>query len=86
MDMKKLFVVDNGGVRTLTLREGLKLFGFPDDYKFDVGMDEGYDLLGNTVTVPVVKAVSERVLKIWSNYSVNKYEINSTRGLQQINV
>jgi DNA (cytosine-5)-methyltransferase 1 len=85
MDMKKLFVVDNGGLRTLTLREGLKLFGFPDDYKFDVGINEGYDLLGNTVTVPVVKAVSEKVLKIWQNYNANKDETNCTRSLRQIN-
>lgn len=34
MDMKKLFVVDNGGVRPLTLREGLRLFGYPDDFQF----------------------------------------------------
>lgn len=65
MDMKKLFVADNTGLRTLTLKEGLKLFGYPDDFKFDIGLDDGYDLLGNTVTVPVAKAVSERILEIW---------------------
>ncbi len=66
MDMKKLFVADNEGIRTLTLTEGLKLFGYPENYKFDVGLDEGYDLLGNTVTVPIVRAVSERLLAIWN--------------------
>ena len=86
MDMKKLFVVDNGGLRTLTLNEGLKLFGFPEDYKFDVEIEEGYDLLGNTVTVPIVKAVSERLLAIWNNVNTNKYEIISTRSIQQTNV
>ena len=65
MDMKKLFVADNGGLRTLTLTEGLKLFGYPENYKFDVRVDDGYDLLGNTVTVPIVKEVSDRILTIW---------------------
>ena len=70
MDMQHLFVPDGNGIRPLTLREGLRLFGYPDDYKFDVSIDEGYDLLGNTVVVPVIKAVSERVLDIYErNYS-----------------
>ncbi len=85
MDMKKLFVADNEGIRTLTLTEGLKLFGYPINYKFDVGIDEGYDLLGNTVTVPIVRAVSERLLAIWNNDKIKTYEINRTRSFQQIN-
>lgn len=63
MDMQHLFVVDGKGLRTLTLREGLRMFGYPDDYKFDVSIDEGYDLLGNTVVVPVIKEVSLRLLR-----------------------
>lgn len=62
MDMKKIFVVDNGGLRPLTLREGLRLFGYPEDYKFPVTQDEGFDLLGNTVAVPVIAAVAERLV------------------------
>ena len=65
MDMLHLYVPDGKGIRQLTLREGLRLFGYPDDYKFDVSIDEGYDLLGNTVVVPVIKAVSERVLNLY---------------------
>ena len=65
MDMQRLFVPDGNGIRRLTLREGLRLFGYPDDYKFNVSIDEGYDLLGNTVVVPVIKAVSERVLDVY---------------------
>lgn len=62
MDMQKLFVGDNGGLRRLTLREGLRICGYPDDIKFNVSEKEGFDLLGNTVVVPVVKAVAERLL------------------------
>lgn len=68
MDMKKIFVVDNGGVRPLTLREGLRLFGYPDDFKFPVSQSEGYDLLGNTVAVPVIIAISERLAEAYSSF------------------
>lgn len=68
MDMKKIFVVDNGGVRPLTLREGLRLFGYPDDFKFPVSQSEGYDLLGNTVAVPVIIAISERLTEAYSSF------------------
>lgn len=62
-DMHHLFVIDGNGIRPLTLTEGLKLFGYPEDYKFDVSVSDGYDLLGNTVVVPVIKAVASRLLE-----------------------
>ncbi|MBP1616083.1 MAG: DNA-cytosine methyltransferase [Bacteroidetes bacterium] len=62
MDMQKLFVVDNNGLRKLTLREGLRLFGYPEDFQFQISEKEGFDLLGNTVVVPVIKAVCDRLL------------------------
>lgn len=62
MDMQHLYVIDGAGIRPLTLREGLRLFGYPDDYKFDVKASDGYDLLGNTVVVPVIKAVASRLM------------------------
>lgn len=62
MDMQKLYVGDNGGLRRLSLREGLRLCGYPDDMKFNVTEKEGFDLLGNTVVVPVIKAVASRLL------------------------
>ena len=65
MDMQHLFVPDGNGIRQLSLREGLRLFGYPDNYKFDTTLENGYDLLGNTVVVPVIKAVASRVLDIY---------------------
>jgi DNA (cytosine-5)-methyltransferase 1 len=62
MDMQKLYVVDNNGLRRLTLREGLRLFGYPDNFIFNVSEKDGYDLLGNTVVVPVIKAVASRLI------------------------
>lgn len=64
MDVQHLFVPDGNGLRTLSLREGLRLFGYPDDFKFDTTIENGFDLLGNTVVVPVIKEVAMRVLKI----------------------
>lgn len=63
MDMQKLVVIDGKGLRKLSLREGLRLFGYPEDYQFDVSEKEGFDLLGNTVVVPVIKAVCNRLIK-----------------------
>lgn len=62
MDTERLYVADGGGLRNLSLREGLRIFGYPEDFKFDIGKGDGFDLLGNTVVVPVIKYVSEKVL------------------------
>ena len=74
MDMEHLFVADNNGIRKLSLREGLRLFGYPDDFKFDVSIQDGYDLLGNTVVVPVIKQVALRVLNICASEVKNESE------------
>lgn len=63
MDMQKLFVADGEGLRRLTLREGLRLFGYPETMQLNVSEKEGFDLLGNTVVVPVIKAVATRLIK-----------------------
>lgn len=59
----RIHVIDDKGIRPLTLREGLRLFGYPEDYKLDASTNEGYDLLGNTVVVPVIKAVAGKLLE-----------------------
>ncbi len=63
MDMEHLYVVDGKGIRPLSLREGLRLFGYPEDFKFEIPTKLGYDLLGNTVVVPVIRAVASRLVK-----------------------
>ena len=66
-DVSRMGVIDGDGIRTLTIREGLRLFGFPEDYNLsifsndDKGLRNAFDLLGNTVVVPTVKAVAQRV-------------------------
>ena len=63
MDVSKLGVVDGDGIRRLTIREGQKLCGYdPDTYDLSmIKESEAFDLLGNTVCVPVIAAISEKI-------------------------
>ena len=62
MDVAKLGVVDGDGIRRLTIRECQRLCGYPDNYNLDmISESEAFDLLGNTVCVPVIKDISERI-------------------------
>ena len=63
MDVSKLGVVDGNGLRKLSIREGQKLCGYnPDTYDLSIIKEsEAFDLLGNTVCVPVIAAISERI-------------------------
>lgn len=60
-DMSRLAVPDGEGLRRLSIREGLRLFGYPEEYEIPTKENEAFDLLGNTVAIPVVKAIAERV-------------------------
>lgn len=79
MDMNCLGVVDGDGIRRLTLREGLRLFGYPEDYSLEIFNKDlrqirlGYDLLGNSVCVPVIKAIAMRLL---NQIYIEKHEQN----------
>lgn len=78
-DVIKLGVVDSEGIRRLTLREGLRLFGYPEEYSLSVlETDEknkrlGFDLLGNTVVINVVKDVAERLAICYKDSQSNKF-------------
>lgn len=67
MDLATLGVIDGAGLRRLTLREGLRLFGYPETYNLEFfnttnkTREAGFDLLGNTVTTPVIKDISDRL-------------------------
>ena len=82
MDMKKNYVIDGKGLRPLSFREGLRLFGYPEDFKFPVdNQHDGYDLLGNTVAVPVIQAVAERLEKIFTKHKEQlEYEKGNIRA------
>lgn len=62
MDVSKLGVVDGEGIRPLSIRECQRLCGYPEDYDLDMVTDsEAFDLLGNTVCVPVIRKVANRM-------------------------
>lgn len=62
MDVDKLGVVDGNGLRRLTIKECQRLFGYPDDYDLSiVDEKEAFDLLGNTVCVPVIRQIALRI-------------------------
>ena len=50
-------------IRKLTPRECFRLQGFPDSFKFpeDISDSRLYNLIGNSVPVPVVKAIMENI-------------------------
>ena len=67
MDMQRVGVVDGNGVRHLSIPEGLKLFGYcPTDLSYlenrKKGKEIAFDLLGNSVCVPVIKLLAGRLL------------------------
>lgn len=64
-DVSRLAVPDNGGLRRLTIREGLRLFGYPEWYEIPTKETEAFDLLGNTVAVPVVEYVATHLAEVY---------------------
>lgn len=74
MDAAKLGVVDGNGIRRLTVRECQRLCGYPDNYNLNmINETEAFDLLGNTVCVPVIKEIS---LRLGYNFIKNVKERN----------
>jgi DNA (cytosine-5)-methyltransferase 1 len=67
-DVEKLGVIDGQGIRRLSLKEGLRLFGYPENYSLDIfnknisSRRKGFDLLGNTVAVPVIYEISKKLV------------------------
>lgn len=58
-------IKDDIGVRKLVPRECFRLQGFPDTYSIDDISDTNlYKLAGNAVSLPVVKLIADRVIKV----------------------
>ena len=64
-DVSRLAVPDGNGLRRLTIREGLRLFGYPEWYEIPTKEYDAFDLLGNTVAVPVVEFVANKLAEIY---------------------
>jgi DNA (cytosine-5)-methyltransferase 1 len=55
------------GVRRLTGREMLRLQGFPDTYKINIPYSQVRKVAGNSVSVPVIKAIAEEMMNALRN-------------------
>lgn len=53
------------GIRLLSELECKRIMGFPDDFKVPVSRTQMYRQFGNSVAVPVIKAVSEKMKKVY---------------------
>lgn len=62
-EVGKIAVSLQKGVRPLTIKEGLAFSGFPLGYNLEMlSYRDAFDLIGNTVMPPVIKAVSIKLL------------------------
>ena len=68
-DMNKIYIADHksNGLRKISIKESLLQFGFPKNYVPIENHNKMYDLLGNTVVVPVVKEISKIILNIYKD-------------------
>lgn len=56
-------VLDDYGIRKLTVKECLAFQGFPDSFRFPktIKLDDAYKQIGNSVCVPVVRRIAEQI-------------------------
>lgn len=59
--------INKEGVRKMTPREWARLQGFPDSYKLVLADVHLYKQFGNSVTVPVIRAIAEKVKEVLKN-------------------
>ncbi len=55
------------GIRRLTTREMLRLQGFPESFKMPLPYSSARKVIGNSVTVPVIKAIAVEMMKTLQN-------------------
>lgn len=63
--------VNREGIRKMTPREWARLQGFPDSYKLILSDVHLYKQFGNSVTVPVIRAIAEKIKAVLEGVSVN---------------
>lgn len=80
-DVSHLGIVDGEGIRRLTIREGLRMFGYPESYSLDIfdntstNKAKAFDLLGNTVVVPAIKNIALRLASTYKNDNIVNKEL-----------
>lgn len=59
--------VNRDGIRKMTPREWARLQGFPDSFNLKLADVHLYKQLGNSVTVPVIKAIATKIMEVLEN-------------------
>ncbi len=59
--------INKEGIRKMTPREWARLQGFPDDYILPLADVHLYKQFGNSVTVPVIKAIAQKIREVLEN-------------------
>jgi len=67
------------GVRRLTAREMLRLQGFPDDFKIVLPYSGVRKVAGNSVSVPVIKAIAGEMIKALQAQKAFKPQLTQSR-------
>ena len=57
----RFWILHNGKVRKLTITECYRIMGFPEQYKFIQSKSELYRQIGNSVAIPMIKAIGEQI-------------------------
>lgn len=58
-----IYIPETNRVRKMTIRECYRIMGFPEDFKLDPNLGEGYKQIGNSVCVPMVEAIAHEIIK-----------------------
>ncbi len=56
--------INTEGIRKMTPREWARLQGFPDSFKMPLADTQMYKQFGNSVSVPVIKAIAEKIKEV----------------------
>ncbi|MFM8385837.1 MAG: DNA (cytosine-5-)-methyltransferase [Planctomycetia bacterium] len=70
----------NGRPRRLTPRECQRLMGYPEGFRHHPSDSRAYKQFGNSVVVPVVEAVAQRVMRTLRTYAVEDGSVTKLGG------
>jgi len=61
-------VIDEHGLRKLTIQECLDFQGFPKSFRFphSITLNDAYKQIGNSVCVPAVRRIAERISNLYA--------------------
>ena len=59
--------INKDNIRKMTPREWARLQGFPDTFLMPLADTQMYKQFGNSVTVPVIKAIAEKIKEVLDN-------------------